>query len=79
LKALAGALHSRGMYLMLDVVVNHFAWAGNGTTVDYSQFNPFNKEEYFHPYVLLADSNSSNITIAETVRDSPATTFLTQY
>jgi alpha-amylase len=67
------------MYLMLDVVVNHFAWAGNGTTVDYSKFNPFNSEEYFHPYVLLADSDSSNKTIAEDVRDSPATTFLTQY
>lgn len=65
LKALSGALHSRGMYLMLDVVVNHFAWPGNGTTVDYSKFNPFNSEEYFHPYQLLSELDSSNITNAE--------------
>ncbi|KKA19189.1 Alpha-amylase [Rasamsonia emersonii CBS 393.64] len=55
LKALSDALHARGMYLMLDVVVNDMAWAGNASTVDYSQFNPFNSEEYFHPYRLLSD------------------------
>jgi len=50
---------------MLDVVVNHFAWPGNGTTVDYSNFNPFNKEEYFHPFHLLSDLNANNKTDAE--------------
>jgi alpha-amylase len=29
LKALSSALHTRGMYLMVDVVVNHFGWDGN--------------------------------------------------
>ena len=53
------------MYLMLDVVVNHFAWPGNGTTVDYSNFNPFNKEEYFHPFQLLSDLDANNKTDAE--------------
>lgn len=65
LEALAQALHDRDMYLMLDVVVNHFAWPGNGTTVDYSNFNPFNKEEYFHPFQLLSDLDANNKTDAE--------------
>jgi alpha-amylase len=50
LKALSTALHARGMYLMVDVVVNHFGWAGNSSTVDYARFSPFNSEPYFHSY-----------------------------
>jgi len=42
LKALSAALHSRGMYLMVDVVTNHMGYLGCGTCVDYSVFNPFN-------------------------------------
>ncbi|KAL1982275.1 hypothetical protein VTN96DRAFT_1584 [Rasamsonia emersonii] len=55
LKTLSDELHARGMYLMLDVVTNHFAWAGNYTTIDYSQFHPFNRQDYFHPFRLLKD------------------------
>ncbi|KAI7579875.1 hypothetical protein KC343_g20770, partial [Hortaea werneckii] len=40
LKSLSQALHSRGMYLMVDVVVNHNGWNGSPDTVDYSSFNP---------------------------------------
>jgi hypothetical protein len=40
--ALSAALHSRGMYLMVDVVTNHMAYLGCGTCVDYSIFTPFN-------------------------------------
>lgn len=40
---------------MVDVVANHFAWAGNHTTIDYGQFHPFNSPEYFHPFRLLSD------------------------
>ncbi|PYH83360.1 alpha-amylase [Aspergillus uvarum CBS 121591] len=54
LKALSSALHKRGMYLMLDVVVGDMAWAGNHTTLDYSTFNPFNDRKYFHDYKLLS-------------------------
>lgn len=50
LKALSDALHDRGMYLMVDVVVNHFAWIGNHNSVDYSTYNPFNNAGYFHDY-----------------------------
>ena len=48
LKALSDELHSRGMYLMVDVVPNHMASFSSQATVDYSQFNPFNKQSYFH-------------------------------
>jgi alpha-amylase len=50
---------------VLDVVVNHFAWAGNGTTVDYSTFNPFNSEDYFHPFKLLSKDDLGNTTAAQ--------------
>ncbi|KAK0624881.1 alpha amylase [Bombardia bombarda] len=53
LKDLSDALHQRGMYLMVDVVINNFAAAFNNTIpppVDYSDFNPFNDAKYFHKY-----------------------------
>ncbi|KAM0697646.1 hypothetical protein Q7P36_002500 [Cladosporium allicinum] len=51
LKALASALHGRGMYLMVDIVVNHNGWNGPPDSVDYTKFNPFNrKEDYNTPY-----------------------------
>jgi alpha-amylase len=39
---------------MLDVVVGDMAWAGNGTTVDYSTLNPFNNQKFFHDFKLLS-------------------------
>lgn len=50
LKALSDDLHDRGMYLMVDVVVNHNGWKGTVENVDYSVFNPFDDQSYFHPY-----------------------------
>lgn len=32
------ACHARDILVMLDVVVNHFGWAGNWSSVDYSVF-----------------------------------------
>ncbi|KGO45467.1 Alpha-amylase, fungi [Penicillium expansum] len=55
LQALSAALHARGMYLMLDIIVGDMAWAGNASTVDYSTFNPFNDQKYFHDYKLLSE------------------------
>ncbi|KAL2269917.1 hypothetical protein VTJ83DRAFT_2101 [Remersonia thermophila] len=49
LKDLSSALHSRGMYLMLDIVTNHMAYMGCRDCVDYTQFNPFSSSSYFHP------------------------------
>ncbi|KAL4919929.1 glycoside hydrolase superfamily [Aspergillus aurantiobrunneus] len=48
LNALADALHERGMYLMVDVVANHMGADGAADSVDYSVFNPFNSQDYFH-------------------------------
>ncbi|KAL4887121.1 glycoside hydrolase superfamily [Aspergillus karnatakaensis] len=48
LRSLATALHDRGMYLMVDVVANHMGFNGSSDAVDYSIFNPFNSQEYFH-------------------------------
>ena len=48
LVALSEALHDRNMFLMADVVANHFAWAGTPNNVDYSTYRPFNDSKYFH-------------------------------
>lgn len=44
LKALSAALHKRGMYLMVDVVVNHVAATTTPPSLTYSGFSPFNAE-----------------------------------
>lgn len=46
LKALSSALHSRGMYLMVDVVVNHMV--GTADPPNYSAFQPFSSQSDFH-------------------------------
>ena len=43
---------------MFDIVVNHMAWAGNHSTVDYADLLPFNNESYYHSYCALNDSTS---------------------
>lgn len=68
LKALASALHKRDMYLMVDVVVNHFGWAGSPSEVDYSAYNPFNDSSYFHDFCqITADDYNDNQTAVEMV------------
>jgi alpha-amylase len=59
LKELSSALHARGMYLMVDVVVNHFGWDGNALSVDYSQFVPFNSSSHFHTYCTISQDDYS--------------------
>ncbi|KAJ3573561.1 hypothetical protein NPX13_g4659 [Xylaria arbuscula] len=61
LKNLSAALHDRGMYLMVDIVVNHFAWNSAPANVDYSQFNPFNTAADFHSYCPIDYSNADSI------------------
>ncbi|KAF3390575.1 Alpha-amylase A type-3 [Penicillium rolfsii] len=65
LKALSAALHARGMYLMLDIVIGDMAWAGNASTVDYSKFNPFNDKKYFHDYKLLSEDPMNNTCVLD--------------
>ncbi|KAH9829513.1 Glycoside hydrolase family 13 protein, partial [Teratosphaeria destructans] len=65
LQSLSTALHSRGMYLMLDIVVNHNGFIGSPSDVDYSSFNPFNSESQYHPYCTIDYSDTSNATNIE--------------
>ncbi|OJZ85549.1 glycoside hydrolase family 13 protein [Aspergillus luchuensis CBS 106.47] len=65
LQALSSALHNRGMYLMLDIVVGDMAWAGNSSTVDYSTFNPFDDEKYFHDFKLLSSDPTNETCVLD--------------
>ena len=56
LVALSSALHARKMYLMVDVVVNHFGPANSSAS--YASFNPLNQPSYFHPECLITDYNN---------------------
>ena len=68
LKSLASELHNRNMYLMVDVVVNHFAWGGDYQGVNYSSYNPFNESSYFHSFCQIAnDDYGTNQTAVEVV------------
>ncbi|KAI9734150.1 MAG: hypothetical protein M1818_006645 [Claussenomyces sp. TS43310] len=59
LQALSKAVHDRGMYLMVDVVVNHFAWAGDPSTVQYDRLIPFNDVSYYHSYCPITGNAST--------------------
>ncbi|KAL0941728.1 alpha-amylase [Colletotrichum truncatum] len=62
-KDLVKALHDRGMYIMVDVVVNNMVQKLDNLPpkLDYSKFNPFNDEKYFHPYCNVTEwENSTN-------------------
>jgi alpha-amylase len=67
LHALIDAVHSRGMLFMLDIVVNHMAYnsyLGGPDAIQYSIFNPFNNESYYHSYCDL-DYSGKNLTSLE--------------
>ncbi|KAI9465024.1 glycoside hydrolase family 13 protein [Lactarius psammicola] len=58
LRALSAALHKRGMYIMLDVVVNHLA--APGPKFNFADFpKPFDDESYFHKRCFVADSTDT--------------------
>ncbi|PSK58668.1 Alpha-amylase A type-3 [Elsinoe australis] len=61
LRALSDAVHERGMYLMVDIVVNHNGWNGAPSTVDYSSFKPFNSPDDYHSYCTIDYNNSTSI------------------
>ncbi|KAL4781709.1 glycoside hydrolase superfamily [Aspergillus varians] len=58
---LSQALHNRGMFLMMDTIINNMAYPTNGgnpaTDVNYSSLNPFNDPEFYHPYCKIYDWN----------------------
>lgn len=61
LKDLSDALHARGMYLMLDVVINHFGSSTAYPDVNETVYFPFNSSSYFHPFCLEVIDNTTSI------------------
>ncbi|KAL4862852.1 hypothetical protein BDV12DRAFT_206909 [Aspergillus spectabilis] len=60
---LSDAIHSRGMYLMVDTVINNMAYImGSGedpaTDIDYSSLSPFNSSDYYHSYCKIENWNN---------------------
>ncbi|EEB07347.1 alpha-amylase Mde5 [Schizosaccharomyces japonicus yFS275] len=48
LRELVSELHKRGMYIMVDTVVNHMG-SLDPKSIDFASYRPFNNEGYFHP------------------------------
>lgn len=55
---------------MVDVVVNHMGYycglaqaghCGPQGTIDYSIYNPFDAESYFHPFCEIDYSNATSV------------------
>ncbi|KAI9691345.1 MAG: hypothetical protein M1820_009724 [Bogoriella megaspora] len=63
--ALSTEVHKRGMYLMVDVVVNHFGWYGRETQIQYNELVPFDDPKYYHPYCLVSDYKDANDTVLQ--------------
>ncbi|KAJ7633706.1 glycoside hydrolase family 13 protein [Mycena rosella] len=61
LKDLIAAVHALKMYIMVDVVVNHYA--NQGEKIVYSDFVPFNDSRYFHPKCDIDWGNQTSIEI----------------
>lgn len=60
LKELVSACHSRDIWVMLDVVGNHFGKQKNGNLSYFSDFVPFNSSDHFHPYCLIKDFSNQH-------------------
>ncbi|KAL4777366.1 glycoside hydrolase superfamily [Aspergillus nidulans var. acristatus] len=63
LRKLSKELHERGMYLMVDVVINDMAQAVNssldsGSNINWSRLIPFNDKKYYHPFCRIEDWNN---------------------
>ncbi|KAL4788595.1 glycoside hydrolase superfamily [Aspergillus varians] len=70
---LSNALHDRGMYLMMDTVINNMAYKmptgddNPATDLDYSLLTPFNNSAYYHPYCKVTDwNNYTNAQLCQT-------------
>lgn len=55
LKALSSALHSKGMYLQIDVVVNHVAATSSSTFQPSSAYGEFSDAADYHPFCWVED------------------------
>ncbi|KFY46203.1 hypothetical protein V494_00555 [Pseudogymnoascus sp. VKM F-4513 (FW-928)] len=73
LKSLSAALHSRGMSLMIDVVINHLAANQASGSVDYSVFpSPFNSASAFHSPCDIDYENQGSVENCWLVNDTPS-------
>ncbi|KAF2458617.1 alpha-amylase [Lineolata rhizophorae] len=61
LRELSDELHDRGMYLMVDIVVNHMAWPGPADSVDYDDFYPFNSDSYYHSFCDITNYDDQDM------------------
>lgn len=62
LKDLATALHKRNMYLMVDIVVNHFGSSGFPTLTGGQGIYPFSSLDDFHNLCFVEDyTNQTNV------------------
>ena len=62
LKNLVSAVHAKGMYIMVDVVINHVAATSNANFQTSSAYGPFNVQSDFHPFCWISDySNQTNV------------------
>ncbi|KAK4684870.1 hypothetical protein P7C73_g5293, partial [Tremellales sp. Uapishka_1] len=52
---LSSTLHQRGMYLMVDVAVNHLGASSPQNFLAKADYGPFNRPEYFHDFALVTD------------------------
>lgn len=53
---LSKALHDRGMYLLLDVVINHMA--ASALPTPFSAYTPFNQSTDYHSFCFISDFNN---------------------
>lgn len=64
LKALSSALHDRNMYLMVDVVVNHYVAPPTNISekipqsFDFTSLAPFTSANDFHPQCFITDASN---------------------
>ena len=62
LKNLVAAVHAKGMYIMVDVVINHVAATESQSFTTSSSYGPFNVQDDFHPFCSITDySNQTNV------------------
>ena len=58
LKALAAALHSKDMYLQVDVVINHVAATAGQSFQPDSSYGAFSSSSDYHPFCWVEDYNN---------------------
>ena len=62
LQNLISAVHGNGMYIMVDVVINHVAATSSNTFSPSPAYGPFSAQDDFHPFCWIEDySNQTQV------------------